>query len=119
MIPIEKLAQLEAEHGDAAFQKKLAALKAEHGECTKVETKAGTCIFKKPSRPIWMQFQSRLIAEKTRADATTMLARACVVYPSRDEFEQYLENYPAIVGSCASAVIELAGGGDAEVQNLD
>lgn len=84
-------------------------LEQEFGEVTFVRTKAGWCGFRVATLREYQRYQTLLIDEKTRAQASQIFAEATNVHPGKVEFGKYLERYPAITLTCASAALELSG----------
>lgn len=66
-------------------------------------------VMRKPSHAEYKRFRAMLHNEAQKPDAAENLARVCVVYPSRAEFDALLEDYPAIGDACGNALGELAG----------
>jgi hypothetical protein len=83
-----------------------------------VATKAGQAYFRKPNRGQYQKFMSMLFDDKRRAEANLFLARACVVHPSLEVFETYIDSYPFSVNQCATAIMSLAGGDETETKNF-
>lgn len=84
-------------------------LKSEHGEFTALRTKKGVAAFRSPSRGEYARYNALLFDEKTRAKAFEALVCQCVVYPTRQVFESWLEKSPGITQTCLDAVLKLAG----------
>jgi len=98
---------------DDAKRQKLAE---EHGEIVVITHKrAGDAAFKGPSRPLWEQFQSRVLNDKTKASSTSWLVRSCLIFPDAAEFETYLDRYPMLAEKAGAQLVELAGGGEEDV----
>lgn len=95
--------------GDLITEAEATKLKAEHGEITAVKTKRGVAVFRSPSRPEYARYNSLLFDEKTRAKAFEALVCQCVVSPTRQVFESWLEKAPGITQTCLDAVLKLAG----------
>jgi hypothetical protein len=98
---------LVAEYPEAKEQ--IAAMAGEHGEIAVVDTKSGIAIFRKPKPAEYERHLSLLFEEKTRPKAASYLARACVVYPSKEVFDGWLAEYPGIPLACTGSLTELAG----------
>ena len=87
----------------------IAALEKEYGEIVVVATKVGPCAFRVPRKKEYDRYKSTLFKEATRSAAPELLVKMCVVYPSAAEFEAMVDKAPAIVDTCVSPVLELAG----------
>jgi hypothetical protein len=84
-------------------------LKDSHGEFTAVRTKGGVAAFRSPTRGEYARYNALLLDEKTRAKAFEALVCQCVVSPSRQIFESWLDKSPGITQTCLEAVLKLAG----------
>lgn len=94
---------------DRISDEKFAELESAHGEIVAVHTVLGECAFKRPSRADYKRYMSLLFNEKTRDQAQEVIVRACVIHPSKDEFNKMLDTAPGIATSCSGPVLELAG----------
>jgi hypothetical protein len=56
-------------------------------------------VLRKPGRPDYVRYRSMVNDVSKRAEAHEALVRACIVYPSREEFAALLDTYPAICES--------------------
>lgn len=77
-----------------------------------VETARGTAVFRKPSRAeLKRAAQKGAFDPKMRdnLDAGDTLARACVIHPSRETFDAWIEDKPATPILCLGPLLELAG----------
>jgi hypothetical protein len=86
-------------------------LKAKHGEVVHLvdpETRTEV-VARKPPRAAYKRFRSMAFDPKKQADAAESLMVDCVVYPSRDEWNAMLEQYPALAETFAPEVLKLAG----------
>lgn len=84
-------------------------LKDAHGEFTAIRTKGGVAAFRSPTRSEYGRYNALTLDEKTRAKAFEALVCACVVSPSRQIFESWLDKSPGITLTCLEAVLRLAG----------
>ena len=66
-------------------------------------------VIKAPNRSQYKQFRSQVHDEKRKADATEMLVRHLVVYPSPEEFDALMEEWPALCDGCGGTLNSLAG----------
>ena len=66
-------------------------------------------VIRKPTRAEYKQFRSRTHNPAQVADAQEILARQCVVYPSRDAFDAMLEDWPGIPEAAGAAFGRLMG----------
>lgn len=96
MISKEQLDELETLHGRIAHVRSL-----REGEWE--------VVLKKPRRADYKMFRSQSHNAAQASDATEILVRKLVVYPSADEFMALLEEYPAIPEACSGAVGMLVG----------
>lgn len=105
----------EAKHkAGEALHAKVDELAAAHGEIAVVVTDLGPAIFRKPSRAEYKRHLSLLFGEKTKPEAIEFLARACVVHPSKIDFDKWLDDKPGIPIVCAEDLTALAGASKAE-----
>lgn len=84
-------------------------LEAAHGEIVAVETRAGVAAFRIFKRAEFQRYQQMLFDDKQKSAATDQLVLTCCVHPDRNTFLGWLDKYPAIASSCASAVLDLGG----------
>lgn len=84
-------------------------LEEKHGEVTTVETVLGLAVFRSPTRGEYRRFRSSIHDARKRADAGEILVRDCVVHPSLEEFDRWLDKKPGIAEVCSDPVLELAG----------
>ncbi len=89
----------------------LKELETNHKRVKRVVGKNGAweCVFRKPDRAEYKRFKSMANNPALLPDAQEALARATVVYPSREAFDALLEDYPGIPEAAADALLELAG----------
>lgn len=87
----------------------IAKLEAEHGELVIVSTAMGDCAFRCAKPAEFDRYTALIFSEKTRPKAAEMIVRACRVYPSAAEFDNYLAKKPGIVTTCAGHVLEHSG----------
>ena len=66
------------------------------------------CI-KSPSRAQYKQFRSQVHNEARKAEATEILVRQLVIHPSPEEFDQMMEDWPALCDGCGGTLNALAG----------
>jgi len=97
-------------------------MKAEHGRVVSLY-KEGVDgdpdifgIAKRVPRAEYKRFRAALFDDAQKSDAMEQLARACVVYPSREEFAQLLEDFPAVAEGIAGKLLDAARGGDKEFE---
>ncbi len=83
----------------------MAELEAKHGRIGRLRGRDGgwECVFRKPTRAEFKAFRARAHNPPQRAEAQEILARSCVVFPSREGFDALLEDYPAICDSSAAS----------------
>jgi hypothetical protein len=67
------------------------------------------CVFRKPNRAEYKRFRSMISNDSQRSDATEHLARACVVFPTREAFDALLEDWVSAADACGNALGEIAG----------
>lgn len=94
---------------DLLSESEASKLKEQYGEVTAVRTKKGVAVFRAPNRGEYARYNQFLFDEKTRAKAFEFLALTCVVSPSRQTFEAWLDKAPGITQTCLDAVLKLAG----------
>lgn len=94
---------------DLLSEAEASKLKTEHGEITAVQTKKGVAAFRSPTRGEYARYNQYLFDEKTRSKAFESLVLQCVVSPSRQTFEAWLDKSPGITQTCLDAVLKLAG----------
>lgn len=100
-ITPEKLTELEALHGRIAHLKsKTVDDKGNH---------AWEIVLRKPSRPEYKQFRAQSHNPNQIAEAQEILARKTVVYPSREEFDVMLDDWPALPEACGESFKLLTG----------
>jgi hypothetical protein len=74
-----------------------------------VETALGTAVFKCPDAGQWKHHIRMASDTKTAPDAIEWLARACVVHPSRDIFDRWIDEKPGIAATVLKHIHKLAG----------
>lgn len=86
-------------------------LESQHKRIAHVVDKNGQweCVFRAPKRDEYKRFRAMLHDDALKPEATEYLARACVVYPTREGFDALLNDYPALGEACADKIGELAG----------
>lgn len=71
-----------------------------------VQSDVGAVILKRPTMTTYRRFQD---SGKVETKDFEQLVRPCVLYPSRAEFDQLVEQRPMLLAHCADACIALAG----------
>lgn len=71
-----------------------------------VHSDVGAVIVKRPTMTVYRRFQD---SGKTETKDYEQLVRPCILYPSRAEFDQLIEQRPMLLVHCADACIALAG----------
>lgn len=66
-------------------------------------------VLRKPTRAEYKRFRAMSHNPAQVPDAQEVLARATVVYPTREEFDALLEEYPGIPEACGKSFTELSG----------
>lgn len=66
-------------------------------------------VFRKPTRQEYKQFKARLSNPQQAPDAQEILTRNIVVWPSTEQYDALLEDYPGIPEACSDALMKLAG----------
>lgn len=97
-----------AQQIDKLTDEQMAALEAQHGRIGRLKSKregGWEVVFRKPRRAEFKQFRARAHNPAQKAEAQEILARQCVVYPSREAFDALLEDYPAICDSEAASTL--------------
>lgn len=94
----------------------LAELETKHKRIARVRGKANAdgshpweIVIRKPTRAEYKRFRSHVSNENTKADATELLVRAVVVFPTPDAFDALLEEWPAIPEAASEALLRLMG----------
>ena len=95
MLSTEQLDELRTQH------KKIAHVADKHGEWE--------AVYRRPTSAEYKRFRAMLHNDAQKADATEWLARACVVHPTRDQFNALLDEFPAIADASGTALGELVG----------
>lgn len=106
MLTQEQLDELETKHGRIAhIRGKTPAPTAKNPspQCP------WEVVFRKPKGTDYKYFRKLAHNPATVSDAQEWLARATVVYPSREAFDALLEDYPGIPEIAAKPLGELAG----------
>lgn len=69
-------------------------------------------IFKTPDPGQHGRFLAAVLSDRaeSKAKAAEILARATVIYPAREEFGRWCDEYSAIGGAVAKHILRLAGG---------
>jgi preprotein translocase subunit Sss1 len=82
MLTDEQIAELDAKYGEVAILR---------GPAKEYEV-----VFRRPTRAEYRMFRANINNPAKVSDAQEMLAMACVVHPTRDEYLKLLETYYAI-----------------------
>lgn len=96
-------------------QDELETIAAPHGgvdNVRAVETARGTAVFRKPTRgEVNRAAQKGAFDPKMRDNlaAGEQLARACIIHPSKETFDAWIEDKPATPIVCLGPILELAG----------
>lgn len=71
-----------------------------------------TAIFRAPEPAQYQRFTAAIIGDKgdAKARAAEVMARNCVVYPDRNTFGKWCDQYPAIGTGVLKSLTRLAGG---------
>lgn len=85
------------------------ALKAVHGDLRKVNTKRGTFIVRGATTGEWRRFRSESAQDRTKANATETLVRACVVHPDAAGFSAAVDKAPGLIETLGEHVVQLSG----------
>jgi transcription initiation factor TFIIIB Brf1 subunit/transcription initiation factor TFIIB len=105
-----KAEQLALKRREAKELKALEALEKEHGAVGKeidiVQSDVGAVIVKRPTMTTYRRFQD---SGKVETKDFEQLVRPCILYPSRAEFDQLVDQRPMLLAHCADACISLAG----------
>jgi hypothetical protein len=75
-----------------------------------VQTAAGAAIFRNPKKTEWQRYMDTIFDEKKRARAVEQLARDLVVHPSKQEFSDWIDDFPGLTLDCADPLTTLAKG---------
>ena len=95
MLSSEDITKLETDY------KRIAVVTAAEGEWQ--------VVYQKPSRAQYKRFRSQINNVDLAPDATELLARQLVVYPSREAFDALLEEWPGIAEASSKALLHLSG----------
>lgn len=104
----KQLEALKIEHPDLAD--KLDELAAQHRRIDVASTTMGPAILRGATGIEWKRFQDACLDDKRKAGAVPNLVRTCVVYPSREVFDGWLDEQPGITSACAPVAVKLSGG---------
>ncbi len=109
--PEEKLARLQSE---VAIKKAIRKAEVEHGRVGKkiavVRYDGGVVILGRANPLKFKRFTDQLGDDNVKdSDAIEALVRPCVLHPPMTEFEQVIEQFPAVLGRCANEITVLAG----------
>ena len=101
----------------------LADIKEKHGkndvQLMMVKTELGDAVFRTPTPADFDRFAAAKDGPGGMFKAFSLLARATVVYPSKDEFSDWVTKRPGLPANCGSTLLELAGiTGQAEAKKL-
>lgn len=66
-------------------------------------------VIRSPKRSEYKQFRSQVHNEARKAEATEILVRQLVIYPTSAEFEALMEDWPALCDGCGGTLNSLAG----------
>jgi hypothetical protein len=75
-------------------------------------------VIKSPNRSQYKQFRSQVHDEKRKAEATEILVRQLIIYPDPTEFDQMMEDWPALCDGCGGTLNALAGAEQVEAGKL-
>jgi hypothetical protein len=81
---------------------------AEHGptKIKAIRSDAGLVIVKRPHRVVFKRFQDK---GSIKTDDVEQLVKSCLVHPTKDAFDQMVDDLPALLHQCADACARLAG----------
>lgn len=91
----EEFAELAAKHGGAS-------------SLGKVSSVLGCVVLRKPAKGEYARFKSQVRAGNGDA-GIEHLVRLCVVHPSKELFDQMVEDRPGILDLCSSTISALSG----------
>ena len=96
---------------EARIDAALAKAKEEHGDgkVVAVETVRGWAIFRTPTFAEISRYRALLFDDKTKKDATDVLARQVVIYPDPVTFDAWCTECGLIPLECSSEILTLAG----------
>ena len=66
-------------------------------------------VIRSPKRSEYKQFRSQVHNEARKAEATEILVRQLVIYPTPGEFDALMEDWPALCDGCGGTLNALAG----------
>ena len=91
--------------------KQLEDLESQYGRIGHVVgfRQAWEVVFRKPTRAEYKMFRSNASNDAKKADATEILCRATVVYPSKQEFDALLDDFCGICEASTPVLMELCG----------
>lgn len=85
------------------------ALSAQYTEFVAIETPVGVAAFRCATKGEYDKFLAMMNNDAQKPRAPEILAKTCVVHPSREAFAAMVEKKPAIIGACSSAALEASG----------
>lgn len=102
-----ELAELELELLEAELLERFECELGPHERAFQiVRSRSGPVVIKRPSRQHFQRFQD---VGKTTNVECDRLVRPHVLHPSKEQWEEWLEEEPALLGRCADAAVTLAG----------
>lgn len=66
-------------------------------------------VIRSPKRSEYKQFRSQVHNESRKAEATEILVRQLVIFPTAEEFDALMEDWPALCDGCGGTLNALAG----------
>ncbi len=66
-------------------------------------------VLRKPTRAEYKQFRSQNHNDAVKADSQEILIRKLAIYPTVEQLDALLDDYPAIPEACGDALRHLAG----------
>ncbi len=95
---------------------KLEELQAKYPEgLTAVDTPFGMAVFKCPNRTQWKNHLRLVSDSKTLGEGAEWLCLACVVYPERPVFADWVERKPGLPSTIVKKIHILAGAASEEL----
>jgi hypothetical protein len=79
------------------------------GNVVAVSTVRGWAIFRAPTAAEAMRYKSLLNDDKSKPQASGVLARVVVVWPARETFDEWATAKPLIADEVIGPILELAG----------
>lgn len=92
-------------------QEKLEELEAKYVRIAHIigKNQSWEVVFRKPTRQEYKMFRSNAGNDAKKADATEILCRSLVIYPTREQFDALLEDFPAICEASSPVLMDLCG----------